>query len=335
MKIIEATLRESKEYYQKRELEIICRISALPRGSLKRRRIGNKVYYYRQFREGRKVVHVYLGKEIPALMEQAERERRAFLEELGEVRRALQLLKVKEKRMIAEPVREIMKIFADEGLWEEGVTICGSWCFNIYQEYLGVPAYPVRTDDVDIVISIPFTGREVDIGGLLREIGFREMFNPDGSICYERPGLKVEFLVPERGRGTRKGWKIEKLGIVAQPLRFLDVLFMDMVEVKLFRGVKLKIPSPEAFLLHKLLVVEKRKREELRKKDLIQVVQVIRYVLVDQGRRKKLKSIYDSLSGGWKKRVLKAAESSKELLPLEEGVFGGVLAILAETRRKA
>jgi len=328
MKIIETTLRESADYYRRRELEIVCRLSALPRGSLKRRKIRSNVYYYRQYREGKKVVHAYVGKEVPPFLKEAEKTRPALLKELKEVQRALRLLRVKEKRMIVEPVRELMKIFSDAGLWEEGLTICGSWCFNIYQEYLGVPSYPVRTDDVDIVISVPYTGREVDIGGLLRELGFREAFNPDGSIYYERPGLKVEFLVPEKGRGRKGGRKVEKLGIVAQPLRFLDVLFEDMVEVRLFRGVRLKIPSPEAFLVHKLLVAERRKREELREKDLIQAVQVIRYVLVDEGRKKKLKSIYYSLPGGWKKRIVQGAEKGKIMLPLESEVFAGLLTVL-------
>ncbi len=51
---------------------------------------------------------------------------------------------------MVEPVREILKTFADNGLFEEGVELIGSWCFKLYQRRLGVENFPV------------LLGREVD-----------------------------------------------------------------------------------------------------------------------------------------------------------------------------
>ena len=40
--------------------------------------------------------------------------------------------------------------------------------------------FPLRTDDLDFAVFLPYFGKEVRIPELLKEIGFREGFNPDG-----------------------------------------------------------------------------------------------------------------------------------------------------------
>jgi hypothetical protein len=37
---------------------------------------------------------------------------------------------------MVKKIKEILKVFADNGLFEEGVELIGSWCFKLYQDYL-------------------------------------------------------------------------------------------------------------------------------------------------------------------------------------------------------
>lgn len=36
-----------------------------------------------------------------------------------------------------EPMAKILKIFHNNGLFNEGVELIGSWCFHLYQKHLG------------------------------------------------------------------------------------------------------------------------------------------------------------------------------------------------------
>lgn len=46
--------------------EIYNELARLPKGTIKERLIYGKKYFYLQRREGKKVVHQYIGKEVPA-----------------------------------------------------------------------------------------------------------------------------------------------------------------------------------------------------------------------------------------------------------------------------
>lgn len=61
---------------------------------------------------------------------------------------------------MVEAIRKIFKVFADNNLFEEGVELIGSWCFKLYQNYLGVKKFPLSSLDVDFLIPVPFHGKE-------------------------------------------------------------------------------------------------------------------------------------------------------------------------------
>lgn len=50
----------------------------------------------------------------------------------------------------------IIRIFNKHKLWDEQIELIGSWCFHLYQKYLGVKKFPLRTQDIDILINIPY-----------------------------------------------------------------------------------------------------------------------------------------------------------------------------------
>ena len=92
MKVLSGILKESKEYYRNIHKELNNRIKLLPKGSIKKRNIYGKVYYYLQFRKGEKVIHKYLGKEKPLKIEKNLKERRLMVKQLKQVKKALKVL---------------------------------------------------------------------------------------------------------------------------------------------------------------------------------------------------------------------------------------------------
>ena len=57
-------------------------------------------------------------------------------------------------------VTEILKVFADNNLFNEGVELIGSWCFQLYQKHLGAKSFPLRTIDIDFLIPNPYRRKE-------------------------------------------------------------------------------------------------------------------------------------------------------------------------------
>ena len=79
------------------------------------------------------------------------------------------------------------------------------------------------------------------------------VFNPDGSMFFSTPALKVEFLGPKRGRGDKSSQYIKDLSVSPQLLRFMDMLLKEPFTLRVSRNINVKLPSPGSFFLHKLL----------------------------------------------------------------------------------
>ena len=98
MTVLKGLLSESWDYYQNLKAQIDARVKSLPKGSVKKRVLNGKNYYYLQYREGPKVVQKYAGKERPEKLEKQILERRSLRNQLREVIKSLKLLaKVKPK----------------------------------------------------------------------------------------------------------------------------------------------------------------------------------------------------------------------------------------------
>jgi hypothetical protein len=96
MKVLKGILSESKEYYLDIKKKINKKLANLPRGSIKERKISEKKYYYLQYRDGKKVVHKYLGKNKPEELMNQLKERKILQNELEKVEDALKIIKSSE-----------------------------------------------------------------------------------------------------------------------------------------------------------------------------------------------------------------------------------------------
>ncbi|MFC1594117.1 GSU2403 family nucleotidyltransferase fold protein [Candidatus Omnitrophota bacterium] len=208
-------------------------------------------------------------------------------------------------------IQDILKVFADNDLFKEGVELIGSWCFKLYQQHLGAKSFPLRTQDIDFLIPYPYRGREhADFISQLEDLGFNCDFKRDGSLYLWNAELKIEFIVSEKGRGADGSIKIKKLGINAIPLRYVSLLLRKPVEI-VDNGVKVLVPNPAHFCLHKLIIASRRRKIEKSLKDLQQAI--CTSVIVQD---REMQELFKSLPKKWRAAIIRMLEKAKAELPL-------------------
>ena len=151
---------------------------------------------------------------------------------------------------------KVLKRLDSSGILKHLVLV-GSWCVPFYKEYFSEVEYAtsITTRDIDFFVPLPLvTKNKIDIEKLLDGLGFVIDFKgSEGYIKLCHPELILEFLVTEKGVGSNKPYKLDQLGINAQPLRFLNLLTAKLIKV-MVEGVRINLPHPALFALHKLIV---------------------------------------------------------------------------------
>lgn len=203
-----------------------------------------------------------------------------------------------------ELCRTVLHRLEDAGVLR-GLVLIGSWCLVLYREYFQDVGElsAVRTRDMDFLVpSAAGFDRTVSVPELLKDLGFIVGFRGEqGAMILEHPELLIEFLVPERGRGSDAMRDLPKLGVNAQPLRFMDAALMQTVRLS-FGGVIVTVPHPAGFALHKLLVVPRRRKAEKREKDLAAAFAVLE-LLEKKGEMRLVRELAARFPAPWRKSI--------------------------------
>lgn len=207
----------------------------------------------------------------------------------------------------------VLKRFHKAGILDNFILI-GSWCLYFYKnKVLGSSfTYALRTRDIDILVPTPSKlNKKVDIPDLLEDLGFIvEHSLSKGYIRLGHLDLILEFLVPEKGRGTDKPIVLPQLGINAQALRYLDFLVDHVIKVKV-DDMTIKMPHPIAFALHKLLILKKRKTDKA-EKDIEQSLSLLdHYIWIKQ--TDEIVRIFKTMHRKWQKKVIESLKSINRL----------------------
>ncbi len=208
---------------------------------------------------------------------------------------------------------EVLKRLRDSGILEN-IIVVGSWCIYFYKDYFKEMEYKsvIRTRDIDFLIPIPFVlKKKVDVHELLKDLGFLIDFHIKGYIRLVHPELIIEFLVPERGKGFDKPYPLPQLGLNAQSLRFLDFLEKNSIKIK-SDNLLLNVPHPAAFALHKLIISDRRLKEEKKIKERREAVYILN-CLIEKGDEEIIKSHFESIPKRWKTKVLMALKVEEEV----------------------
>lgn len=202
---------------------------------------------------------------------------------------------------------EVLRRFQAAGLLKELILI-GRWCQHFYRSYFtGLRYTPtIRTRDIDFLVPVPFRFKnKVDVEELLRDEGFVVTFSGGaGYMKLMHPDLIVEFLVPEKGKGSDRPYPLPQLSMNAQPLRFLDYLLQNTIRIEA-EGLKINVPHPAAFALHKLIISARRTKEEKLVKDRKEALAILT-ALVRKGDAGEIRKMFEKMPTGWRKKVLDA-----------------------------
>ena len=166
------------------------------------------------------------------------------------------------------------------------LVLTGGWAWYLYRKYLtGERLFPGEfTVDVDVVVPRRLSSGETELDDLLLEsdfeIGMEGEERPPVTRYFwpsaERREATVEFLTPARGSGEKATLEIN--GIVAQQLRFLDLLLHDALTLnvsegsadEMFRGA-VRVPRVGLFVWQKALTFPRRHEQAKRQKDLFYI----------------------------------------------------------------
>lgn len=201
---------------------------------------------------------------------------------------------------------EVLRRLEGSGVLKN-IVLVGSWCTLFYKDYFGDVDYlaVIKTRDMDLLIPNPATLRaKTDVAELLKDMGFVVGFTgSQGYIRLEHPELIVEFLVPEKGRGTDKPYALPQLGLNAQSLRFLDFLAQNTITATA-ENITVTLPHPANFALHKLLVMGRRQIPEKQLKDK-QAAVIILNALIEKGQGALVREVFDSMPRRWQGKIKK------------------------------
>ena len=298
MNVTEKTLHENFIYFLRELSRINDEIEELPAVSITVKKIRNRDYHYHQWREGKKVKSISLGrKPSPDLMEGIRRRqtledrRREILENMAVISRAIDIQRA--------TVDEIMKIFSQNGI---ETVLMGSYVLPVMKENLGFHLPTIKTQDVDFLVSVPYKGKARPVDSILKDLGFIMGFNRDGSTYFTNGMFRVEFFTPLKGRDSKDAVTIKPLKIKATSLRYVQMLLDQLMEISR-EGYSFRISRPWVFAFHKILVSKKRLNSAKREKDILQARALLSEILKRPDMVREARAYLESLPARWKKEI--------------------------------
>lgn len=207
-------------------------------------------------------------------------------------------------------LREVLEKFQLQGILQD-IMLIGSWCLYFYRvEFDKDDRIPqVRTLDLDFLVPAnKKISKEVDIPKILEPMGFTPTFNRStGLVVYDHSELRIEFLIPELGRGHDRLQDIERLHVKAQGLRYLNLL-ADYPRIISDDKLHVKVPEPVVYALHKLIITTRRKNPVKGKKDLETSIGLLDFLYSRPNEVVRVKSVLRALPKSWFKTVLSISE---------------------------
>lgn len=275
---------------------------AMPGGSFVSKQIGGRTYWYLQKSEGATKRQVYLGAESLELLERmrtAGRQRSIAAADEGRRRDLVTMLAAGGMFRESAAVATVLRVLRDAGVFRAGGVLVGTQALSCIGNLLGVrfDSERLRTADIDVAhdSSIPVgVGEGADMLERLKasEPAFFAVPGLDqreASTSFKVRGrdLRVDFLTPERRARPRPGVVfLPHLGVAAQPLKGLNYLIEDVQDAAVVAaaGIRVTVPSPARFALHKLWVASSRPSSETTKmrKDLRQSRQILEVLVEDR-----------------------------------------------------
>ena len=303
-------------------------------GTFARKQVKGKTYWYFQYTEvSGKKRQLYVGPEnerVAALIAaHATGGANPALERLARAAEALGNAPILGRHF------RIMQRLADYGFFRAGGVLVGTHGFLSSGNMLGVRwAEALRTQDVDfahagkaLAIALP-ASIEIDTHAAIEslQMGLLPIEHQDGTtgatyLDPRDPEFRIDFLTPLH-RGGSAPFRHPQLGIVLQPLKFMEYLLQDVQQAAVLSAagaVLVNVPHPARYALHKLIVAGERPAARIAKsnKDIQQAAALLAAMHEQAGGGQIDEAWADLLSRGpgWVSRVRRGRDALTRMAP--------------------
>ena len=244
------------------------------------RKRGGKRYWYLRQRLGAKIRETYAGEDTPDLraeMDQLNARSHALAARRRERSRIVRILRAEGYQGFGDDVGPLLAAMANAGAFRAGGVLVGTHAYRLYEGELGVR---IPFDDAAMTMDVDLAARnarvELAVDGQDMVSAFEALdFEPigdrmSGRVWRWRQGAgltSIEFLTTV-GRAGEGVVDLPALGVSAMALRYMDYLVEDAIPAAaIYRsGILVRIPRPERFAMHKLIVADRRRGGETAEK---------------------------------------------------------------------
>lgn len=223
------------------------------------------------------------------------------------------------KNQFAE-FKRIIKIIHENNLVDQ-IILIGSWAYYLYCNKMfsqKVNIASLRTTDIDFFIPrhTKFR-RKINLIDVLEVHGYEHIQSKSGADRFLSIDFGIEFLTEEVGRGSHKAYHVKDLDLHTIQIRYMNLLREGFVYINVDSNIKIKIPNPENFALHKLLISTQRLKEAKAIKDREQGITLLD-LLIQNKLFHKARNLYATLHKKWKQKVDLSLRESDMLYLLEK-----------------
>lgn len=228
-------------------------------------------YWVARRRIGPRVVETRIGPDNAENRQEAKdlHRQNAILQEwLRDTGRLVAQLRAAGMSTPAPGTGKLINALVRVGLFRAGGVLAGTHAYGLYALELGLyhDSILAMTEDVDIaaVKSVRIISQDgASLATSLEGIGLMPVAGPGEAHPVRwatSDGIVLDILTPKR-RGGAMSIRHEGLGIWAQALSYLDFSLENTIDaVILYReGLPVRIPAPERFAVHKLIVASIRR----------------------------------------------------------------------------
>ena len=295
---------------------------------LQRRNAGGFGFYAHQFydAEGKKRERYLAGPVGSTDADAVAEEIRARIKELKEIVPSLRLLGREGFSLVDSKTFATLASLHNHGVFTAGGMLIGSHAYGVLLNRLGVRATPYATEDIDIARREALTLEKLPEGGFL------DILKTSGIEFVEVPSLsrkKPSTSFKKRGRATFHVDLLvssanEEYTVVPVPelkahatgLPYLKYLLMESQLAMLMARegcCHVRVPLPERFAVHKLIVSQLRTgRESKSDKDIFQAC--VLCAALAESHPGAIESALMQVPRGAKKHLKPAIESARRLL---------------------
>lgn len=299
---------------------------AAVRGKPTLRTRGAHAYWYDRYRVGDAVKERYLGEDGPemrARIDIFERLREDRVARTAERARLVRLLRAERMLSPDRTTASLLAAMAAAGFFRLGGVLVGTGAFRLYEGELGIRLgfdQGIATRDIDVAgferlslalakIETVDPGPDVTLGDL--------SFEPAPSLDRRhrswrwrqtRGEAMVEFLTPSFSE-AEDILDLPALGVSAQSLHYLNYLIGEPISAAVVHraGVLVRVPRPERFAIHKLIVADRRRDGDMSvkaRKDRLQAELLIA-LLVDERPEDVRDALANARARGrrWRERI--------------------------------